>query len=164
MLYSTRLHDGNSTKPWVNRDRLKRHPDGSRTLMWYCQRAMTLKDGESRKPTITVRLNSKGDEIMWYVGNGSPRPHWLCVVEALRYFLKKLDEEEATADSATDVQVHQDKRGISAIYRGTRYYLGRRGKYLVGWEGDKASSRTRDRVPLPVLRAVIDDIERVLDD
>lgn len=164
MIYSTRLRAGKGTKPLVNRDCLKIQPDGSRTLKWYCQRQMPLKDGEYRKPTITVRLNPKGSEIMWNAGNGSPRPNWLCVVEALSYFLEKLEEEAVSADIATDVQVHQEKRAISAIHQGKRYYLGRRGKYLVGWEGDEASRRTMYRVPLPVLRAVIDDLERVLQD
>ena len=165
MIYGTRLKDGKGTKSWVNRDRLQRQSDGSQTLKWYCQRQMLQKDGDYRKPTIIVRLNPKGSEIMWNAGNGSPRPHWLCVVEALRYFLQKLEEEGVSADIATDLQVHQEKRAISAIHQGKRYYLERCGNHLVGWEYREGKAPAKlERVPLPVLRAVIDDLERVLDD
>ena len=167
MIYEHRLpgkyHYGRDIK---QKDRLKKNAKGERILKWCCQREMPMQSNpsESKKPVIIMRLNKEGTMVTWDAVNGSPRPNWRCVVEALRYFIEKLDADDVNCDAATDVQVHQDKNAVSAMHEGKRYSLERRKDHLVGVEPREGKSpAVLKRVPLPVLRAVLEQLEHALD-
>ena len=148
------------------KDRLKKNDKGELILKWWCQRDIPMQSNPSefKKSVIIIRLNKEGTMVTWEAVNGSPRPNWRCVVEALRYFIEKLDADDVNCDAATDVQVHQDKKAVSAMHEGKRYSLERRKDHLVGVEPREGKSpAVLKRVPLPVLRAVLEQLEHALD-